>query len=344
MIDTLKVYSHDFAIKDGANLIIQPNTIDYSTGDIQEVELFKDGFNRPVYGSKAYVNSDRYNLTIKGMPKGGVCLFLQMSMPKAYKGENYYPLSDGETQDTLIKVQDDLQDKGIGINLGKSKVSRLDVFKNISASELFSSYVPVFQLLKAKRQLRRDYGTTFLWENTRREICVYDKLIEMENRGIETHRYPANSIRFEYRLKNSGVCAQELKMETFSEVVNNLQDVRGIYQGAMEKHLFGFDAEGINILTGSEFEKTLIQYEAKGGHSMQMYLRDFGAYHLYKLVGEDTAKAVISRVYGSNRMKAWRLVKLMDESKRNYELLTETAEHKTLADLYMELKGAVLNE
>lgn len=345
MLDTIKIYNQDFRVSDGANLTIQPNTIDYSTGDIQEIILFKDSKNQPVYGSKAYINNDRFNLTIKGMPKGGVNCFIQLSVPKACNGDNYYPVSHNETKQVFSELQKELTLLGIGLNVSDSKLSRVDSFKNVSDGEMFSTYSPVLSLLKAKRQLRRDYGTTFTWQNTRREICAYDKNFEVQSRGLSLAGYPANNIRFEYRLKNSDVCLTEYGFNTVYQLENNLDAVRDTYKTALEKHLFCLDVQDIEIITGNELEKILTQYkETQGMRWLNIFLRDYGAYSVSKMAGIETVKTVINKLSDGDRTKAWRTTKLLESLKQNYELMRDGNNGKTLSDLYMELKEKVLND
>lgn len=343
MIDTLKIYSHDFSIKDNAELTIQPNTIDYSTGEVVEIPLFKNSAGKTIYGSKAYCNNEKYNLTIKGMPKGGVSCFIQLSMPKAGKGDNFYPLSSAETKETYNELQKDLTRRGIGIDLGQCKLSRVDTFKNIAGSEMFYSYAPLFSLLHAKRQNLRDYGTTFTWSNTRREVCVYDKLTEMQNKGLTVSHLPANSMRFEYRLKNANVCETEYTFNDFKSLVNNLDSVKQAYEEAMQKYLFCLDVDQVELLSGQELERNMTMYKnVMGRNWMQLYYRDYGAYMTAKLAGLETTKAVITRLSDGDRMKAWRAIKLTEEMKRNYEMVKGTDIGKTLSGLYQELKQAVL--
>ncbi len=343
MIDTLKIYTHDFSVKDSAELIIQPNTIDYSSGEVVETPLFRTSANKTIFGSKAYCNNETYNLTIKGMPKGGTVCFIQTSLPKACKGENYYSLSSAETKETFEKLQNDFTERGIGLNLGQCRLSRVDSFKTVPCSEMFYSYVPLFGLLRAKRQNRRDYGTTFTWSNTRREVCVYDKIAEMQNRGLPVVRYPANSMRFEYRLKTSGVCKDEYGFDNFQALVNNLDGVKQVYENAMKNYLFSLEVEQVEYLSGRELEQNMRMYKSTVGRNwLQIYYRDYGAYMTAKLAGIETIKAIVTRLSEGDRMKAWRAVKLTEDMRRNYEMVKGTDTGKTLSDLYSELKTKVL--
>lgn len=168
MIDTLKVYTQEFTIKDRARIAVQPGIVQYETGDQREVPLFKDESGRDVFGSKAYLNNDKYNLTIQPMGSG-VDLFLQTSLPKLVKDDNYSPLSVSETKQAMAEIGKDLRSCGVSLNLDNCELSRVDLFKNIVGDNDFLSYSPLFALLRSKRQVKRDYGTTFTWSNTQRQ-------------------------------------------------------------------------------------------------------------------------------------------------------------------------------
>src|SRR5690606_7364144 len=94
------------------------------------------------YGSKAYLNSDNWNLTLKPLPAGNraVGAFLQLSIPKNYYGSNFYSVGEQGTKAVLSKVQEELKEKGINTPLNEADISRADTFKNIEPEEPFSSY------------------------------------------------------------------------------------------------------------------------------------------------------------------------------------------------------------
>jgi len=167
MLDTLKVYTPDFEVKDRARVSVQPGLVDYGTGQQREVSLFKDELGRDVYGQKAFVNTERYNLTIQPMG-AGVELFLQTSLPKTIHEDNYTPLTNSETEQAIDEIASDLKSRGVVVNLDNCGLSRVDLFKNVIGDNDFLSYSPLFELLQSKRQHKRDYGTTFTWSNTQR--------------------------------------------------------------------------------------------------------------------------------------------------------------------------------
>lgn len=341
MLDTLKVYTDDFTVKDRARVSVQLGLVNYESGEQREVSLFKDESGRDVYGSKAFVNTDKYNLTIQPMGHG-VELFLQTSVPKVINGDNYTPLTNSETRQAVEVIGQDLRSRGIGLNLENCKLSRVDLFKTVHGENNFLTYSPLFALLQSKRQQRRDYGTTFTWQNTQREVCVYDKLVEMKSRGVEISGYPDNSIRFEYRLKNSRVCGREVGSKTVKELVNNLDGLSQKYRDALSGSIFSLNMSDVKILASQELQIAMHSYcELYGEYWFSRFLRDFGAYTLSRFATDEVVKVVLACVI-EDRVKLWRAIKFFDQAKQDFALSSRVDQDKTLADLYDELKTKVM--
>lgn len=343
MLDTLKVYTPDFEVKDRARVSVQPGLVDYENGQQREVSLFKDELGRDVYGQKAFVNTDQYNLTIQPMGSG-VELFLQTSLPKTIHDDNYSPLTNAETKQAIDEIERDLKSRGVAVNLDKCGLSRVDLFKNVVGRHDFMSYSPLFSLLQSKRQHKRDYGTTFTWSNTQREICAYDKLTEMRARGMAVTGYPVNTIRFEYRLKNARVCGRELGASNVKELVNNLDDLQKKYHGALAKSIFSLNVEDVKILASQELQSWMQTYADNFGDAwFSRLLRDYGAYYMASLAGDEVVKIVLACVIG-DRVKLWRAIRFFEDAKRNFEMSKDTGKQETLADLYGELRDKVMDD
>ena len=341
MLDTLKVYTPDFEVKDRARVSVQPGLVEYETGQQREVSLFKDELGRDVYGQKAFVNTDKYNLTIQPMG-AGVELFLQTSLPKVVHEDNYTPLTNSETGQAINEIASDLKSRGVVVNLDNCGLSRVDLFKNVIGDNDFLSYSPLFELLQSKRQHKRDYGTTFTWSNTQREICVYDKLTEMQSRGVEIAGFTANTLRFEYRLKNSRVCERELGVSTVKNLVKNLDNLPVKYNDALSKSIFSLRVDEINILASQELQNWMQSYANLYGDTwLSRFLRDFGSYHLARMAGDEVVKIVMACVIG-DRVKLWKAIRYFEQAKQDFELSSQTDNDKTLADLYDELQQKVM--
>lgn len=343
MLDTIKLYTDDFAINDDANIEIRLADIDYKTGEQKNSKLFLRSNGQWVNGSKAFLNTDNFNVTIKpNNLTGDAWLWVSLSVPKFISGDNFYPLSDDDAKDLPNVLEKELAKNGIGFDAQGLKVSRVDTFQNVYASENFSDYVPVFQLLRAKRQNRRDYGSTFLWENSYRQLCVYDKVTEVENRGLSVTGLPKNTIRFEYRLLRSKSVSHALKIKTAASLFENLGSVREMYRDAMKYHLFDLDTSEVNRLVSSEVRTVVKHYYENGGRFwVSNMLKDYGAYSIARLVDLENFESIVSEIAG-NRMTAYRVVKQVRESRNKVSMLKVLDCGKTIEQLYQELKQKVL--
>jgi len=343
MIDTAKFYTRDFSIRDHAELEIMPSAIDYKTGEQNNHKLFMRENHSWVLGAKAYMNTNRINVTIKPIGDSrDVFCFVQMSIPKFMNGDNFYPIDDQLAKEMPKALESELNKRGIGLDVNDLKVSRIDTFKNVFASEGFFDYVPIFRMLKAKRQNRRDYGSTFLWENKQREICVYDKLQEIQNRGFSIDGLPENTIRFEYRLLNSKSVKKALGFKNAKKLFNNMGSVREVYREALEYHLFGLDVTEFEKLVGSQWQKAITYYSENEGRNWLSKLRqNFGDYGIAKSIGIDRFRDMVEK-YSYGRVAGWRVEKAVTEGYQQIELITGTTGSKTHVDLYSELREKVL--
>jgi hypothetical protein len=194
MIDTLKVWTPDYIIKEENKLTFRTD-INKETGEILQ---------------KQFYNSEDFNLTIDN--RG---LFIQFSLPKLYGAEtNFYPVGYNSYKVVLKTLETTLNDLGILTSLDTFKISRMDLFKNIETKYQFLDYSLVLNSLNLKRTLKRDYGDTYTIMNSLREICFYDKNLETFNK-YQKRFFNGNVMRGELRFKTH----QENKKRGFDKAI-----------------------------------------------------------------------------------------------------------------------------
>ena len=344
MIDTLKLMLNDYEITDDSEIRVQPASYELGTGSKVEYPLFETPSHGSHYGSKAYLNSDNWNLTLKPMAGGGRATgaFLQLSVPKNYYGSNFYSVGEQGTKAVLSKVEGELKEKGVHTSLIEADMSRVDTFKNIEPEEPFSSYYTLFSLLKARRAIQRGYGTTFLLSNSQQEFCVYDKLEEMRERNIETGGLP-NTMRFEHRLLNK----QKVQNVYGFGKVEDL--FRGGYAVVKEKQveswkssLFNFTAEELVVLGSKQLEQEMRRFKERSPSGwFSKFLKAYGAYYLASHAGKEVIVEALQN-FEADRMKIWRAVQVFEEAERELMVLKqEEGSKKTLGSLYEELRRKV---
>ena len=343
MIDSLQLYIKDYQITEDCKLQVQPASYISGTGEtIGEKFLYSDKRGRQHLGSKAFLNTGRFNLDIKPMPQGTGC-FIKFSVPKIHNGNNFYSVGEQGTKTVISIVEKELFENGIYTNLEEAGISRIDTFKNIQAEEPFSSYYNLFGMLKARRAIQRGYGTTFLVHNTQQEFCVYDKLVEMKSRGIETSSFPAQTIRFEHRLLN--------KKKVHS--VYGFSKVKELFKGGYEvvkdnqieewrKGLFSYSVSDVVLLGSKQLENEMKVFQEKYSRNwFDYFLKAYGSYHLAQVAGVEVVKLALSNLE-ADRKKLYRAEKTLEEARKEMEFTKkQEGTEKTLSVLYQELKEKV---
>lgn len=345
-IDTMKLLVNDYSIAEDNGLTVQPASYIAGTGEVtSEFSLFKDSSGRFFKGSKAYLNTDRLNMTIQPFTRSdrGTACFVSFSVPKVHNGNNFYSVGEAGSQAVVKKVEKELWESGFHTDLNEASISRIDTFKNIQAEEPFTNYSNLFSLLKARRAQQRDYGTTFLVHNTQQEFCIYDKLAEMQNKGFDTSIYPENTIRFEHRLLNKKKVGAVLGFSSVSGLFSGGYGVLKEKQvQEWGKSLFSYSVEEVLVLSSKELEAEMLYFKNTCGRNwFDSYLKAYGAYYLAKFAGIEAVERALSNLETESR-KVWRAKKVLEETKREVEFLKSAkGTSKTMGDLYKELKNKV---
>lgn len=345
-IDTVKVHIKEYSIQDSSNIQVQPGRFTVGTGEkLSEFPLFRDNIGRQFIGSKAFLNNDKWNLTIQPnnySPSGTGC-YLHFSIPKLYYGDNYYSVGEEGSQTIFNQVEKELWENGIHTNLNNADLSRIDTFKNIQTLEPFSSYFSLFSLLKARRAVQRGYGTTFLLSNSQREYCIYDKNVEMQNRGIEVSKYPNNTMRFENRMLNKRTIQNSYGFSTVKELFSGGYPVMKQKQlEQWEKNLFCYSVSEVVLLGSRQLEQEMKVFKEKFTRNwFEQFLKSYGSYYLAEVAGVEVVKLALSNLE-TERTKVWRTVKVLETAKRELDFVKkEQGSRKTLGTLYEELKQKV---
>lgn len=296
MVDTLRINLVDCEIKRSCPLSIQPGTIDYSTGKVyNDNDLFIDNAGKIVRGSKAYLNDDKFNLTIqptiasemneynhsklkikrfkriseKIQPdifdweseddevKG---IYLSTSLPRLLSETNLKTLSFDEQKAALKILETKLRTYGIKTNINNAALSRVDTFTNIKTEFPFYSYSNLFDLMECSRMKAVGYGKeSFLWKNGNQELMIYDKVLEMRTKKPDIKIQPGKNImRFENRLLKKRKILSSIKFETVGELYKNYEEMKYFHIKEVGKKIFRFTFDEINFLGKDQATKRAI--------------------------------------------------------------------------------------
>ena len=342
MIDTLKLYIEDFTVTPGAEIVIQPSPYVLGTGELTSDYPLIESEGISIGGAKAYLNTDRFNLTIQDKSRA----FLQCSLPKVNAGDNYKPLNKAEAEQAIYVLGQELWESGFHTDIDKSNISRLDTFRNVLTDEPYMQYADLFRVLRGKRKLKRDYGSTFLWHNTQEQLCIYDKIEEMRIRKKDTKDYP-DTMRFEHRLLNKRKASKVLGFSAVEAIPDNWQVIKDKTRQAWERDIFSFTVEDVEVMACSEIEE-LYRYAKRT--SKRYYLSKFisllaGAQ--LRGVRPETLREMINRCESEEKgsikkVKVYRAMKKFSELEREVALILPNRSGKRLSDYYIELKEKVL--
>lgn len=346
MLDTIKLQLQDYEVTSNSTVEVQPARYVSGTGEIlSEFPLFKNSSGKVFYGSKAFLNTPKWNLTLKPVtysPSGNAC-YVHFSVPGIHNGNNFYSVGEQGTEAVINQVEQELAENGINCNLQQAQLSRIDTFKNIQAEQSFESYATLFQLLKCNRGIKRDYGTTYLMSNTQQEFTVYDKIVEMQNRGISTAEFPENTQRYEHRLLNRNKINS---VYGFSEVADIFKGGYAVIKEkqleSWKKSLFSYSVEEVVTLGSKQLEQEMAIFKQKFSRNwFQFFLQAYGAYHLAQVAGVEVVKTALENLE-ADRMKVYRTVKILEQAKREIDFVKQEQNSKrTMAELYLELQEKV---
>jgi hypothetical protein len=348
MIDTMQLMLTDYDAR-AAELTLQPASVNTLTGESKNNFALWHNGTETVEGAYAYFREGHFNVTIKpqfnpdGMGIGTAC-YVRFEVPKFAGESNYHPTDAKGTAEALQASQKLLKRVGIKTNVKTARISRLDAFKNIVAAEPFSCYSGVLALLAGSRMKKRGYENGFLWENTRQQICVYDKLRKMLHDKLSTVGLPENTLRFEHRMLQAQKVRDALEMATVADLLADYDKVCAVYQATMKRQLFRQHAKDIEILLASDIEREMLFFQTQYGKEwLNQYLRAFGLHSLLQKTNIETILNVVDKL-AENRMKKSRLKRDLQKMQFDVGALAPVGGSKrTTGQLYQELQEKVLD-
>lgn len=166
-----------------------------------------------VRGACAYYVSDNLNMQLRPVRPDLVgpsflTLFVNFSVSKRCFGNNLPPTTTQQLRSVVVDVAEFLSEVGIETDLTCAKVSRIDLFRNVTLDTPVSHYLPLLCSLNPSRfKTVRSYSTGVWMKNSQRLVRIYDKVAEMEYRGVRLNKDMANLtlLRAEYSWRNGFV-------------------------------------------------------------------------------------------------------------------------------------------
>jgi hypothetical protein len=223
MIDTLRFTLSEYSILPENNLvIIPPGKRNGKAMKSYTFYLDKDSGYK-ISGHKVfYIDSDgKFRFEIKLIGSQMRC-FITLSIPKYFNDSNFYPVSIDEFELIINEINLRLKTE-IGVicdNIWESKLSRIDIFKNVKLEFPFIEYTKILAGLNLPRAKKRhiNYETFYLqfWEYS---LIIYDKIYEMISKnqnivGLSNEYYA----RIEYRLNSKRIIERETNVKVLADI------------------------------------------------------------------------------------------------------------------------------
>ena len=270
------------------DLTLEPNTkVKVSTLPRKPQEIGKglpepllchDTLGKPVYGANSYFSDEL--LTFNLYPKSGTIRF---NFPKTSQfGVNLYPIDRNEAENTIDLVDDRLSICGVRIDLKSCKIKYIEVYKNLKLTRPYHEYLIALSLLQIKRGFEKGFETSYYLGNNSRKLVIYDntrQLIEKQLIKPETKSITGSLMRVEYRLEKDDVVKRELKFSTLADLLNNWDNLNGLYNESVEGFLQPYEKKIPKKIESFESEFAVMEYffDTYGTSGWNNYRKYYGS-------------------------------------------------------------------
>lgn len=341
MIDKLWISTNDFQVENDSGFrIFRPS---YMAGDTEPAEggvLYSTG-TRFVYGSKAVMNTKKFNLTIN--PNFGLEVHWNPAVIM-HNGNNYHKVSESEFRESLNIVSDALIDEGVFFDFESCSIAKLHLANDKEMNEPFPVYVPLFRMLDAKRAKPIEYYNGYYFTNGNRTLVFYGKHEEMQRKGKQADSCSETVMRCEYRLNTRDSVRRFSGFNNIAEIRNaSFSTLAELQRNSITDFAFG-DISEPSFLSYShsteveilrEFRKVFKRNALARYNETRFLLERYGSAENYKSVLLD---AGFNRTYVFKHMKAIRkAISFIDR--------IESANGKTtIGSLYNEVYDRFIRE
>ena len=322
-VDTIKLSTNDFHIDASSPIQVQPHTISLSGESEERTPLFRDSSGKEHFGQKAFLNSDKCQLTVKNG-----YLFIQTNINKL---SHYYQLQTDRSrrESDFRSLTHEVQEAGIDCDFDEMSVSRLDLCKQKPLQHTLRTYHTVFSALSAKRQMSRMHGDTFLFMNKSRATQFYDKGAEQDIPDVQ------NLIRAETQLRNSKTVQRHTPFKTLSQVLRaETEELTAIYNRQLQDTIFAKTKDDVDISQDLQLIKMLQERYPRA--FIDKYLSLIGIPELIRRYQTVDAFCDALLQIGVERTAVYRRKKSLSAHYQHYQLLMEQAK-KESERLYSEI-------
>jgi hypothetical protein len=359
-LDTLHLNPVDFELSDHFTAKIKPASFDAATGETSGNFPLFTVKNRTFEGANAFTQLEHCTLEFNPFSdrKTGVSHVstkLTLTVPKIVSGNNYDPATFEDTKRALEIAENELSEAGFKFNIKAALVKRCDAAKTVVMRDSWLEYRPALAVLKPGRMAGTGFETGQRWGNSRRQICLYDKLEEIASHFPKKQReeisksYPKNSIRAELRLTERDSFRDTTAMETAHDLLSDFGHIQSVYRDQFEQHLFRFTAKEIerlkaDALTVDEIANELIFFIDNEHYWLEKWQQaDWVRNRIIDPDRLEIIKAAIKQAVEAKGLAKQNVNKKQKALENLYLQYAETGKSKRkVSDLYREIKDKIL--
>jgi hypothetical protein len=284
-IDKIGITSKDYRIRNLDRLSHAPPHIKgIKEGEvrIEPTPFASDGRGEPMIG-KYYSNDHLISLDIdfRGMK-------ISFNPSRMISEDlHYLSRSRGEVTKCGELIKSKLLSLGIDCSIEDHNLSRVDLAQDSHLPDQVKSYIEVMRMLRGKRMKSKEYPDGFLFSNTLRQFCFYDRGEKIRLDGGE--ELSNNLGRGELRMTKKISVEKTLGISTFRQMVDTEPDqLECIYHNFVSDDIFKSrldptEMNGINIESEISLFTDCYATMKRGG--VNRYLEDFGIDQVINLHG-----------------------------------------------------------
>jgi hypothetical protein len=233
-IDTIKLMIDRFTVTDTPSFDIRQH-FDPATGEVTDTPLFRTPADVVVYGQRAILNTDRFQVTILRTD----CLFVQCSLPIVLRGNNCMPVHTAKSLQTgLQKLLKLLADAGLQCSLDDGTITRVDLCRNVRTDANISAYESGLKRLSVPYLTHHDHGYPGVkWASRQGGSGSSERTITFYCKSSERNVSEPNIQRLECRLKKRRAVKRHLGFDSPARLLQDFPAVRECYR-TMVRTLF----------------------------------------------------------------------------------------------------------
>lgn len=231
-IDKIILTTRDFSIRDLSILGVNRNIPQGRREEDLPVLAISNGHNLVnVRANGMYYNHPTCTFNMSFNRNGAQVIFNPSKILHHY--DLVTDLSD--VRKLTERIENQMRQVGIGVNLLDATVSRLDLAKQKVLQRRLATYRPALEYIKGKRTSSTMYESGYRWSNKQHEAIIYDKSLEA-NLDIK------NLIRLEAKFKTTQTVCKRTEIRKHSDLLSaDTEYITSIYDKYVLKQLFNKD-------------------------------------------------------------------------------------------------------